>query len=107
MKKDLSYYYKHAILLNDFLDKYYGRTDFREKKLIHENIKSLFPDIKRGCFEEIVKNPELVYTGKVVIVKDANNNCIPYLTGYEIDLDSSLDERENLIVELVSAISKK
>ena len=62
--KDLNYYYEHAISINDFLEKYYGRIDFRDKKLIHENIKTLFPDIKRGSFEDIVKNPELVYTGK-------------------------------------------
>ena len=104
--KDLNYYYEHAISINDFLEKYYGRTDFNGKKLVHENIKSLFPDIKRGCFEDIVKNPELVYTGKVVLVKDCNNKCIPYLTGYELNLNECLDSREKLIIELVSAIDK-
>ena len=103
--KDLNYYYEHAISINDFLEKYYGRIDFRDKKLIHENIKTLFPDIKRGSFEDIVKNPELVYTGKVVLVRDCNNKCIPYLTGYEL-IESGLDDREKLIVELVSAIDK-
>ena len=105
MIKDLNYYYEHAISINEFLEKFYGKTDFKDKKLVHENVKSLFPDIKRGCFEDIVKNPELVYTGKVVLVRDCNNKCIPYITGYEL-IDNGLDDREKLIVELVSAIDK-
>lgn len=104
--KELNYYYDHAISINDFLEKYYGKTDFRDKKLVHENVKSLFPDIRRGNFEEIVKNPELVYTGRVVLVRDCNNKCIPYLTNYELDINECLDDRERLIVELVSAIDK-
>lgn len=106
MNKDLNYYYENAMSINDFLEKFYGRVDFRGKKLVHENIKSLFPDIKRGSFEDIVKNPELVYTGKVVLVRDCNNKCIPYLTSYDLDLIDSLDDREKIIVELVSAIDK-
>ena len=105
MKKDLNYYYKNALSINEFLETFYGKIDLKEKKLAHENIKSLFPDIKRGSFEDIVKNPELVYTGKVVFVRDYNNICIPYLTGYDFELDG-LDDREKLIVELVSAIGK-
>ena len=105
MIKNLDYYYKNALSINDFLEKYYGRTEFRNKKLVHENVKSLFPDIQRGSFEDIVKNPELVYTGKVVLVRDSNNKCIPYITGYELE-NNGLDERENLIVQLVSAIDK-
>lgn len=104
--KDLSYFYENAISINDFLAKYYGRSDFDGKKLIHENVKSLFPDIKRWSFEDIVKNPELVYTGKVVLVRDSNNRCIPYLTGYDFNMVEALDNREKLIVELVSAIDK-
>lgn len=105
MIKNLDYYYKNALSINDFLEKYYGRTDFRDKKLVHENVKSLFSDIKRVTFEDIVKNPELVYTGKVVLVRDCNNKCIPYITGYEL-INNGLDDRERLIVELVSAIDK-
>lgn len=104
--KDLNYFYENAISINDFLAKYYGRSDFNGKKLIHENVKSLFPDIKRWSFEDIVKNPELVYTGKVVLVRDSSNRCIPYLTGYDFDMVDALDNREKLIVELVSAIDK-
>lgn len=104
MKKDLNYYYKHAITINEFLENYYGKNSFKGRKFIHENIKTLFPDIKRVDFEDIVKNPELVYTGQVVLVKDANNNCIPYVVEKQIDI--SLDDREYLITELVSAISK-
>lgn len=104
--KDLNFYYEHAISINDFLEMYYGKTDFKEKKLVHENVKSLFPDIMRGSFEDIVKNSELVYTGKVILVKDCNNKCIPYLNNFEFDINECLDDRERLIVELVSAIDK-
>ena len=38
-------------------------------------------------------------------MRDCNNKCIPYLTGYEL-IESGLDDREKLIVELVSAIDK-
>ena len=104
MKKDLNYYYKHAITINEFLESFYGKNSFKNRKFIHENIKTLFPDIERVDFEDIVKNSELVYTGKVVLVKDANNNCIPYVVEKKIEI--SLDDREKLITELVSAISK-
>lgn len=104
MKKDLNYYYKHAITINEFLESFYGKNSFKNRKFIHENIKTLFPDIERVDFEDIVKNSELVYTGKVVLVKDANNNCIPYVVERKIEI--SLDDREKLITELVSAISK-
>ena len=104
MKKDLNYYYKHAITINEFLESFYGKSSFKDRKFIHENIKTLFPDIERVDFEDIVKNPELVYTGKVVLVKDVNNNCIPYVVERKIEIN--LDDREKLITELVSAISK-
>lgn len=107
MNKDLNYYFKHAISINEFLESYYGRSDFKNKILIHENIQTLFKDIITIDFKDIVKNPELVYTGKVVLVRDANNKCIPYVTtGFELDQEYSLDDREKLIVELVSAINK-
>lgn len=106
MNKDLDYYYKHAISINEFLSIYYGKVEFMDKKLVHENVKSLFPFISRGSFEDIVENPELVYTGKVVLVKDSNKKCIPYIVNNRIDIKESLNDREKLIVELVSAIDK-
>lgn len=106
MNKDLDYYYKHAISINEFLSIYYGKVEFMDKKLVHENVKSLFPFISRGSFEDIVENPELVYTGKVVLVKDSNKKCIPYIVNNQIDIKESLNDREKLIVELVSAIDK-
>ena len=102
--KDLNYYYKHAISINEFLESFYGRCDFKGKKLVHENIHTLFPDIESVDFKEIIKNPELVYTGKVVLVRDVNNKCLPYLTSYDVEI--GIDDREKLIIELVSAISK-
>ena len=83
--KDLNYYYEHAISINDFLEKYYGRIDFRDKKLIHENIKTLFPDIKRGSFEDIVKN--------LGITENAYGN----------DMNNMITSTNNLVQALVAA----
>lgn len=107
MSKQINEFYENAISLVDFLERYCGINNINNKRITHQNVKSLFPQIKRSSFEEVIKNPELVYTGKVVFVKDFNNECIPYLTGYDLEIENfGLDRRELLICELVSAIGK-
>ena len=107
MSKKINEFYENALSLEEFLEKYCGINNLGNKRLIHQNVKSLFPQIKRTSFEEVIKNPELVYTGKVVFVKDFNNVCIPYMTGYDLGKQHyGMDNREILITELVSAIGK-
>lgn len=107
MSKKLSEFYENAISIEAFLERFCGISNINNKRLLHINLKTLFPDLKRVSFEEIIKNPELIYTGKVVFVRDYAKECIPYITNYKIETRNfGLDERETLIKELVSAISK-
>ena len=96
-----------AISIQAFLSKYLG-VCVENKRLTHEQVKHLFPDIERSSFEDIIKNPELIYTGVVILVKDFKGELIPYYN-YHKNLDNKedieLDSREKLVVELVTRIN--
>ena len=97
-----------AISIQAFLSKYLG-VCVENKRLTHEQVKHLFPDIERSSFEDIIKSPELIYTGVVILVKDFKGELIPYYN-YHKDLNNSeedfeLDSREKLVVALVTRIN--
>lgn len=67
----------NTISLSKYLSRYVGLKGENLKKLHHEDVKILFPYIKRASFKFIEKNPELINKNKVVIVNDGRS-CIPY-----------------------------
>lgn len=111
MNKKAKKFNENAIDVLSFLAQYYGivSCDLTNNKITHKNLSSLFPFLKKVSIDWALKNQELIYTGKLVFVKDCNNNCVPYMIQNEYQISDgsiSLDDREYLICELVSAIEK-
>ena len=67
----------NKITLSKFLSRYAFLQGCDLTKVTHEEVKKLFPNIKRSSFEEIENNPDLIYDGNVVLVSDGKKT-IPY-----------------------------
>lgn len=48
-------------------------------KMTHEAVRTFFPELKRTSFAHVLKNPELLQTGRIVLVRDAQLKPIPYM----------------------------
>ena len=48
-------------------------------KMTHEAVRTFFPDLKRTSFAHVLKNPELLQTGRVILVRDSQFKPIPYM----------------------------
>ena len=86
------------ISLSKFLSRYVNVCGVNLKKITHDEVKALFPFIKRSSFDEIKKHKELLITGKVLLVSDGRKT-IPYYTpilDYEKDSESLYLEREEV-----------
>ncbi len=66
------------ISLSKFLSRYACVEGKDLKKLTHEDVEVLFPNLKRTSFEVVLDNPELLYSGKVLMVYDGKS-AIPYI----------------------------
>lgn len=109
MKKNEKKITKKSLNVTTFLEKYYAvvNDNLRDDILTHKDIQYLFPWLKSLNPEFVEENLELYYTGRIVYVKDATGNCLPYIVSREFEHDNIvLDDREFLICELVSAIKK-
>ena len=71
----------NCIDLNTFLMCYCGVWNdvLLVNKVTHSDIKFLFPDLKKVSFDFVLKNLKDVYTGNIILVKDSNNNVVPYI----------------------------
>ena len=65
------------ISLSKFLSRYVSLNGEDLKKITHAEVKKLFPELKRSSFDEISENPELLVSGKVILVSDGKHR-IPY-----------------------------
>lgn len=93
--------YENEISLAKFLTRYVLLVGEDLKKLTHEDVKVIFPDLKRCTFEMIRQNPLLVYNGNVLLVNDGHKT-IPYYVPKIMDLSDDYtdfvmdeDEKEN------------
>ena len=66
------------ISLSKFLSRYACVEGKDLKKLTHEDVEVLFPQLKRTSFEIVFDNPDLLYSGKVLMVYDGKS-AIPYI----------------------------
>lgn len=66
-----------SIALSKFLSRYHNLTGDNLTKLTHKDVKILFPHLERYSFDELESNPELLYSGDVVMVSDGKS-VIPY-----------------------------
>ena len=48
-------------------------------KLTHNDMKVLFPDIKRTSFDNLERNSSLIYKGEIILVHDCNGYILPYI----------------------------
>lgn len=72
MKRDI-------ITLSKFASRYLGLYGEDLKKLTHEDIELLFPLLKRSSYTYIDKNPNMLESGKILLVSDGKK-LIPYYT---------------------------
>lgn len=69
-----------SIDIRKFMHQYYGVVHKDIGKMTHEVVSDFFPHLRRTSFAHVSKNPELLRYGKIVLVKDKNNNLAPYIT---------------------------
>lgn len=66
------------IIMPKFLYEYFGVTDLNIFEMTHDDVKVLFPELKRSSFEEIQKDYTCIYNGNVILVRDKKGDIIPY-----------------------------
>ena len=85
------------ISLSKFLSRYCRLSGLELTKVTHEEVKQLFPQFRRSSFKEINEHPELVMSGRVVLVNDGRKT-IPYYSVIEedaFDYDEIMREEYN------------
>lgn len=85
--------FKEAINLSKFLARYLNLTGANLNQLTHEDVKELFPSLKRSSYKEINEHPELLALGDVILVYDGKKT-IPY---YAPEMTFAYDEDGNVI----------
>lgn len=66
------------ITMPDFLYNYLGVENINIFEITHEDVKILFPDVKRSSFEKIEKDYISIYNGDIILVKDKKGKTLPY-----------------------------
>ena len=71
----------NCINLNSFLISYCGiwNDALVTGKISHNDMKFLFPYLKKVSFEHALKNIKDVYVGNIVLVKDSYGHIAPYI----------------------------
>lgn len=77
--------------LAKFLTRYEFITGSDLKNITHEDVKDLFPELKRCSFKYVEKNKQALYSGDVVLVDDGHK-VIPYVVPKDKDLDQEYTE---------------
>jgi hypothetical protein len=69
--------YSNEITLAKFLTRYLGIVGEDVKKISHDDVRYLFPEVKRSSFSYIEKYPRSIEVGEVLLVNDGKKT-IPY-----------------------------
>lgn len=85
----------NSISLSKFLSRYVNLDGVDLSKVTHEQVKQLFPYLKRSSFEYVEKHPEDVCRGVIVMVSD-KFHTIPY---YVPTLNENLGKLQEFKVE--------
>lgn len=79
-KKRLKELTDQAIPMSTFLSKIMG---IRDKSIVgeltHKDLSFLLPELERTSYRKILDDPEMVYSGEVVLVIDSARNAVPYV----------------------------
>ena len=100
-----------SISLRKFLMFYCGidNRDLLSHKITHKDIKFLLPNLKRVSFDFVLDNIKEIYIGSVIIVKDSNGNCAPYINpkiNEYIDNDIEIEiEKEKEVTSFETVIN--
>lgn len=89
----------YEISLSKFLSRYAFLEGEDLKKITHDEVKKLFPEFKRSSFEEILDNPELLKSGKVVIVYDGKKKVPYYIPRVEKNTEEFMDFHRESVKE--------
>lgn len=94
---------KHSsISLSKFLSRYVCLDGVDLSKVTHEQVKQLFPYLKRSSFEYVDKHPEDVRRGVIVMVSD-KYHTIPY---YVPTLSEDLSKKQEFKMEFDEVVEK-
>ncbi len=94
--KDLKYYERlnFGISIIDFLYIYCGLTTSNLYTITHKDVKRLLPELKRFSIDYACKNPDLIFTGDIILVKDNKKITIPYYNPLKDSLKQTIDYGE-------------
>jgi len=92
---------ENIITLAKFISRYFAVRGSALKKLSHEDVKHLFPNLKRSTFSFIENHPLEVENGNVILVTDGKK-IIPY---YVPSFDKM--ETEEIVIEVETKKEKK
>ena len=95
--------YRDVMSLSKFLSRYVQVKGVDLNHVKHDEVKFLFPFLKRASFDEIKYNRELIYSGKVILVSDGKKTIPYYVPQLEMDVDYEYDEfeRQNALTNIV------
>ena len=85
--------------LISFLRNYYGinNSSLKSNCLTHNDVKVLFPFVKRTSFEHLRLNYDYGHKGIIIMVYDARGSVIPYLNPFIENIEYDNDEVDNYI----------
>lgn len=94
-KRNLDYVdkFKNTIRMEEFITLYLNDGNFIEcKNLTHKELKSFnIPYVICVSYDFADANKELVLNGKIILVRDRNNNIAPYINPIELKKINSLE----------------
>lgn len=94
--------------ITKFLSRYYGVNNSNICNLTHQDVKILFPEIKRCSFNYANKNFEEIVKGNIILVEDRRGNIAPYFVFqceydvYEEIFDFDSKENDEKILDVTS-----
>lgn len=87
-----------SMSLSKFLSRYVNLKGVNLNKIKHDEVKYLFPFLKRATFEEVGNNKDLLYTGKVILVNDGKKTIPYYVPELTVDENKEYLEVEREVV---------
>ena len=94
-----------TIDIRSFMKIYYGISHRDINQMTHETASLFFPNLCRTSFSYIEKNPELLGCGKIVLVRDSNENIAPYVVPeVELFVEETQFGIEMLIENIIASL---
>ncbi len=109
-KRNLGYVdkYKDTIRMDVFISSYLNDGNFIEcKNLTHKELKTFaIPYVISVSYDFVSANREMVLNGKIILVRDKNNNIAPYISPIELrklndleNINAQIDDLQNQMIK--------